>query len=299
MIIEVRHPSLYELIRPDAELELLASRFQFTEGPIWHPLERHLTFSDIPGDAMYRWSEEDGVQVFRRPSHKANGNAYDLRGCILTCEHLTSRLSRTNLDGSYEILASHFEGKELNSPNDVVVKSDGTLYFTDPPFGRINARVGELRPLALGFCGVYRLDPATNALSLLVDDFDRPNGLCFSTDEHSLFVNDSAHNHIRSFNLQDDGTLSNGRVWAQLVGEGVGPADGLKIDSEGNVYCTGPGGIHILDATANYLGVLQMPAQTANLCFGDDDLCSLYITASDAIYRLRVCIPGQSLWLAE
>ena len=292
-------PAFLNLIRPDSEPELLASGFQFTEGPIWHAQEQHLTFSDIPGNTLYRWSEHEGLSEFRQPSHKANGNAYDQQGRILTCEHVTSRLSRTNLDGSYEILASHYEGKELNSPNDVVVKADGSLYFTDPPYGRINARVGELRPQELDFQGVYRLDPDTRELTLLVDDFDRPNGLCFSTDERSLFVNDSAHNHIRIFDVQDDGTLANGRVWAQLVGEGVGPADGMKIDSAGNVYCTGPGGIHILDAAANYLGVIHMPEQTANLCFGDDDYRSLYITDSSALHRLRVLMPGQPLWLAD
>ncbi len=295
MTIEVRDPRLSELIRPDSELEQLASDFQFTEGPIWQPRERFLIFSDIPGDTLYRWSKQDGLSVFRQPSHKANGNAYDLQGRILTCEHVTSRLSRTNLDGSYEILASHYEGKELNSPNDAIVKSDGSIYFTDPPYGRINAGVGELRPHELDFCGVYKFDPATNGLTLLVDDFDRPNGLCFSTDEGSLFVNDSAHNHLRIFDVQEDGTLANGRVWAQLVGEGVGPADGMKIDSEGNVYCTGPGGIHIFDPAANYLGVIHVPEQTANLCFGGDDYRSLYITASTSLYRLHVRIPGRPL----
>jgi len=295
MNIEVRDSRLSELIRPDSELELLASDFQFTEGPFWHPVEQHLTFSDIPGDTLYRWSEQDGVSVFRQPSHKANGNAYDLEGRILTCEHVTSRLSRTNLDGSYEILASRYGDKELNSPNDVVVKSDGSIYFTDPPYGRINARVGELRSQELDFCGVYKLDLSTDTLTLLVDDFERPNGLCFSSDEGSLYVNDSAHNHIRIFDVQDDGMLANGRMWTQLVGEGIGPADGMKVDSEGNVYCTGPGGIHIFDSAANCLGVIHVPEQTANLCFGDDDYRTLYITASTSLYRLHVRIHGRSL----
>lgn len=295
MPIEIRNPHLLELIRPDSELEQLASGFLFTEGPIWHPREQHLTFSDIPADRMYRWSEENGLSEFRHPSHKANGNAYDHEGRILTCEHASNRLSRSNVDGSgYEILASHFAGKELNSPNDVIVKSDGSIYFTDPPYGRIKANVGLLRPRELDFQGVYRLDPDSGTLILLIDDFEKPNGLAFSLDERQLFIDDTARNHIRVFDVQADGTIANGRVWATLVGEGVGGADGMKIDGRGNVYCTGPGGIHIFDPNAACLGVIQMPEQTANLCFGDDDYCSLFITASTSLYRLRVRVPGLS-----
>lgn len=290
---DIRRRRFTELIAPDVELEQLATGFQFTEGPIWHPTERHLTFSDIPADTMYRWSEGDGLSEFRRPSHKANGNAYDRQGRILTCEHASSRLSRSHADGSgYEVLTSHFDGKELNSPNDVVVRSDGLIFFTDPPYGRINERVGVLRPQELDFRGVYKLDPDSGALTLLVDDFDRPNGLCFSTDERRLFVDDTARGHIRVFDVKADGTIVNGRVWAELVGEGVGGADGMTIDGRGNVYCTGPGGVHVFDSAAEYLGVIQMPEQTANLCFGDDDLRSLFITATTSVYRLRVSIPG-------
>lgn len=297
MTLEIRDPRLLDLIPADAELEQLATGFQFTEGPIWHALERHLTFSDIPADTMYRWSEEKGLVQFRQPSRKANGNAYDHQGRILTCEHASSRLSRSNLDGSgYEILASHFQGKELNSPNDVVVKADGSIYFSDPPYGRINARVGLDRPRELDFQGVYRLDPDSGTLTLLVDDFDKPNGLCFSLDERRLFINDTPRLHIRVFDVQEDGTLANGRVWAELVGQGPGGADGMKLDSQGNIYCTGPGGIHVFAPDATCLGVIHMPEHTANLCFGDDDDRSLYITASTSLYRLRVRVPGLPLW---
>jgi gluconolactonase len=175
------------------------------------------------------------------------------------------------------------------------VKSDGSIYFTDPPYGRVYDHVGKLRTQELDFQGVYRLEPGSQTPTLLIADFDRPNGLCFSIDERHFLVTDSAHNHIRIFDVQDCGLLTNGRLWGQLEGSGAGPADGIKIDSHGNVYCTGPGGIHVLDPDANYLGIIHLPEQTANLCFGDDDMRSLYITASTSLFRLRVHLPGQPL----
>ncbi|MCP4166242.1 MAG: SMP-30/gluconolactonase/LRE family protein [Chloroflexi bacterium] len=291
MKIEIRDQRLLELIDPEVELEQLASGFIFTEGPVWQGEEGCLIFSDIPANKMYRLSADEDISIFRDPSHNANGNTLDRQNRILTCEHATSRVTRQNVDGSIEVLASHFGDKELNSPNDIIVRADGSIYFTDPPYGRVE-RVGVPRSQQLDFQGVYRLDPVSNDLSLLIDDFDKPNGLCFSVDERRLFVDDTARGHIRVFDIEPEGTLSPGRVWAELEGEGIGGADGMKIDSEGNLYCTGPGGIHIFDPTANYLGVLRMPEQAANLCFGDADKRSLYITASTSIYRLRTRIPG-------
>lgn len=294
MPFDIHHPDLARRIDPAVELEQIATGFEFVEGPIWHPAGRHLTFSDIVGDTMVRWSERTGTSLFRRPSHMANGNAYDGQGRILTCEHATSRVTRTGLDGSVEILASHFDGKELNSPNDIVVKRDGSIYFTDPTSGR-SARYGAPRPQQLDYQGVYRLDPATGQLTLLVRDFDKPNGLCFSVDESLLFVDDTNLGHIRVFDILPDGTLSRGRVWATLANAGIGVADGMKTDAAGTIYCCGPGGIHLFDANAVCLGVIRMPEQTANLCFGDDDLRSLYIAASTSIYRLRLLAPGHGV----
>lgn len=293
MAFDIRHAAFADLIDPAAELEQVAADFEFVEGPIWHPAARHLTFSDIVGNTIYRWSEAEGARVFRRPSQMANGNAYDPQGRILTCEHATSRVTRTALDGRVEVLASHYDGKELNSPNDIVVKRDGSVYFTDPTSGR-SERWGVPRPQELDFQGVYRLDPASQALTLLVDDFDKPNGLCFSVDETLLYVNDTARGHIRVFDVQPDGTLDQGRVWAELEPLGVGVADGMKCDAAGHIYCTGPGGVHIFDPAARLLGVIQTPQQAANLCFGGDDLRTLYITASTALYRLALRTPGHS-----
>jgi gluconolactonase len=226
----------------------------------------------------------------------ANGNTYDNQGRILSCEHASSRVVRTDVTGGgYEVLASHYAGKELNSPNDIVVKSDGSIYFTDPPFGRI-VPFGTARAQDLDFQGVYRLQPETGMLTLLVDDFVGPNGLCFSLDEEQLFVNDSMQGHIRVFDVQAYGTLVNGRVWAEVKGEGSGVPDGMKVDSAGNLFSCGPGGIYVFDAAANCLGIIKPPEGCANFAWGDDDLCSLYITAVTSVYRVRVNVPGRALF---
>ena len=295
MNIDMRDSRIKTILPGNVELETVATGFEFTEGPIWHPYDKHLTFSDIVGDTMYRWDRANGVRVFRKPSHKANGNTYDLQGRLLTCEHATSRVTRTELDGTVVILASHYNGKELNSPNDIVVKSDGAIYFSDPVYGR-RERVGILRPQDLNFQATFRLDPISNTLIPLVSDFENPNGLCFSLDEKQLYVNDSPRRHIRVFDVLPDGTLTNGRVWADVNGEGKGVPDGMKFDSAGNLFCAGPGALYIFDGNANLLGQVPMPEQVANFAWGDDDLCSLYITASTTLYRLRVNVPGRALF---
>jgi gluconolactonase len=295
MKIEVRDSRLHQVIANGAELEQVVTGFQFLEGPIWHPYDHHLTFSDILGDTLYRWSQREGVTTFRKPSHMANGNTYDREGRILTCEHATSRVTRTDTEGNYEILATHFEGRELNSPNDIVVKSDGSIYFTDPVYGR-TLPWGTLRDPELPFEGVYRLDPVDKTLTLLVDDFAGPNGLCFSRDERQLFVDDTELQHIRVFDAQEDGTLANGRIWAETLGEGDGVPDGIKVDQADHLFVTGPGGLHIFDAGANCLGVILTPEGVANFAWGDDDLCSLYLTACTSLYRLRVKVPGLKLF---
>ena len=221
---------------------------------------------------------------------------------MLTCEHGTSRVTRQNLDSQdvVEVVASHYQGRQLNSPNDIVVKSDGAIYFTDPNPGR-GPRVGIPRPQELPFQGVYRLDTA-GSLTLLVDDLPKPNGLCFSLDEQRLFVNDSDRGHIYVYDVLPDGTLaktvsgSSDKLWAELTSDGLGVADGMKLDREGNLYCCGPGGIHLFNPEANCLGVIRMPEQTANLAWGDEDFLSLYITASTTLYRLRVQIAGSKLF---
>jgi gluconolactonase len=269
-----------------AALEKLGTGFLFTEGPLWHPRGKFLLFSDMPGDHMRRWSTADGVSTFRKPCNKSNGLTYDRQGRLLT---------RTETDGRIVPLATHYEGKQLNSPNDIVCKSDGGIYFTDPPYGRAKF-YGVEREQELRFQGVYRVGGDAKSPRLLVDDFDRPNGLCFSLDERRLFVNDTARKHIRVFDVTADGGVSNGRVWAETRGDKPGAPDGMKLDSAGNVYCCGPGGVHVFDPDANLLEVIEMPEHTANFAWGDDDYRSLFITASTSLYRLRRAIPGSPVF---
>lgn len=294
------NPLFNEIIDSTNEVERVATGFEFVEGPIWHPKDNSLIFSDILGNSIYHWTQATGAIILRRNSYMANGNTYDLQGCVITCEHATSRLTRTDFSGGgeLEVLATHYQGKQLNSPNDVVCRSDGALHFTDPNSGRSEG-YGVPRQQQLDFQGVYRLDPTDLSLTLLVDDFSKPNGLCFSPGEKRLFINDSEHGHIRVFEVASDGTLKNGQIWAKLNPDGVGVADGMKVDQACNLYCTGPGGIHLFDGEANYLGVIQLPEHTTNLTWGDDDLCSLYITAATSIYRVRTFVPGFSIHMKE
>lgn len=273
------------------QFEKLGTGFLFTEGPVWHPTGKFLLFSDMPGDHMRRWSAPDGVTTFRKPCNKSNGLTYDRQGRLLTCEHATSQVTRTEPDGRIVPLATHYRGKQLNSPNDIVVKSDGGIYFTDPPYGRAEF-YGVKRDQELDFQGVYRVGPDPQSPELLVDDFDRPNGLCFSLDERYLFINDTARKHIRIFEVAANGTLRNGRLWAETKGDKPGAPDGMKIDSAGTLYCCGPGGIHVFDPDASLLEIIEVPEHTANFAWGDDDLRSLFITASTSLYRTRVRVPG-------
>jgi gluconolactonase len=276
-------------------IEQLATGFLFTEGPVWHPTGKYLLFSDMPGDHLRRWSAGDGVTTFRQPCHKSNGLTYDRQGRLLVCEHASSRVTRTEPDGRSTPLATHYRGQQLNSPNDIVCRSDGGIYFSDPPYGRAKF-YGVERPQELGFQGVYRVGPDPGSPELLVDDFDRPNGLCFSLDERRLFVNDTARQHIRVFDVTASGGLAHGRLWAETRGDRPGAPDGMKLDAAGNVYCCGPGGIHVFDPDGNLREILEVPEYTANFAWGDDDYRSLFITASTSLYRIRRAVPGQPVF---
>jgi gluconolactonase len=289
--VEIRDPAFRTVVGDTVAIERIATGFLFTEGPLWHAREKYLLFSDMPGDHMRKWTARGGVATFRKPCAQSNGLTWDRQGRLLVCEHASSTVTRTEADGSSTVIASHHNGKELNSPNDIVVKSDSGIYFTDPTYGR-KPVFGNPRELQLDFRGVYRAEPEGGKLTLLAGDFGQPNGLCFSRDEQQLFVNDTDRQHIRAFDVAANGTLANGRIWAETKGDGEGAPDGMKIDSAGNIYCCGPGGIHVFNPQAVCLGVIRMPEYTANFCFGDDDLRSLYVTAATSLYRLRVKTPG-------
>jgi gluconolactonase len=289
--LEVRDPRFASIVGTNVTFEAVATGCLFTEGPLWHPREQYLLWSDMPGDHLRRWSARDGVTTFRKPCDRTNGLAWDRQGRLLACEHASSRVTRTERDGRIVPLATHYEGKQLNSPNDLVCAGDGGIYFTDPPYGRLPF-YGVEREQELPIQGVFRVGDGPLTPALLVDDFDRPNGLCFSRDGGRLFVNDTARQHIRVFDVRSDGGLAGGKVWAETRGEGEGAPDGMKIDSGGNVYCCGPGGIHVFDPQGVSLGVIRTPEYAANFAWGDADLRSLFITASTGVYRIRGAVPG-------
>jgi gluconolactonase len=292
MSVEIRDARFKAVVGGEVAFERIATGFLFTEGPLWHAREQYLLFSDMPGDHLRKWSAGGGVTTYRKPCNQSNGLAWDAQGRLLACEHSTSQLTRTEANGAITVLASHLDGKELNSPNDLVVRSDGAIYFSDPTYGRAEY-YGRPRPTVLAFRGVYRVEPASGRLTLLADDFSQPNGLCFSADEKRLFVNDTDRQHIRVFDVKPDGTLAGSRVWAETKGEGAGAPDGMKLDVQGNLYCCGPGGIHVFAPDATCLGVIRVPEYTANFCWGDADFRSLYITASSSVYRIRTSVPGR------
>ena len=293
--LDVHDMRLHDIFDEKAELETLSSGHRFLEGPAWHPYDKHLRFSDIKGNATLQWSESSGLSVYRDNSHMANGNTYDRQGRLLSCHHASSRVTRMDDDETMTVLAAHYQGNELNSPNDIVVKSNGAIYFSDPPYGR-EAKVGIPREPQLNFNGVYRLDPGGNILTLLVADFNRPNGLCFSPDESLIYINDTPESLIRVFEVEADGSLSNGRLFATTGGDGPGGPDGMKTDSEGNVYCCAAGGLHVFAADGALLGRLRTPMQVTNFTFGDEDLRGIYLTGITTLYRVRARIAGIPLF---
>lgn len=295
-MIEVKSPRLLDLVTEDAAVERVGAGFQFTEGPIWHPREQCLYFSDIPADTRRRWSAADGASEVRHPNNKGNGMTLDRALNLYVCEHVTSALVRETPAGERQVLASHWRGKELNSPNDVVVKSDGAVYFSDPTYGRMPV-FGLEREQALDFQAVYRI-AANGELHCEADDFDQPNGLCFSPDESLLYVNDTTRAHIRVFDVRVDGGLTNGRIFAESIGTGVleeGVVDGMKCDERGNVYVTGPGGFWVFAADGEHLGVLGMAENAANLNWGGPGWSDLYCTCSTSVYRIGLKVAGNRL----
>ncbi len=224
--VEKHAARLSDFVDADAQLETVVGGLRFLEGPIWHPAEQHLRFSDILANCTWQWSAGAGLSLYRGNSHMANGNTYDRQGRLLSCHHASSRVTR--MDGeSMTVLAAQYQGAQLNSPNDLVVKRDGTVYFTDPPYGR-EPNVGIPRRCELDFNGVYHWREADVELSLLTTELDRPNGLCFSADESLLYINDSTRFRIMAFDVLADGSLANGRIFAETVGEEDGVPDGMK-----------------------------------------------------------------------
>ena len=297
--VEVLDPGFARYRIFNAAVERLATGCRWSEGPVWFGDARQLLWSDIPNDRMLRWDEETGaVSVFRKPSHNSNGNTRDRQGRLVTCEHGTRRVTRTGLDGRITVLIDGFGGKPLNSPNDVVVKSDGSIWFTDPPFGILGHYEGHEAPSEL-HPNVYRLDPATGEAAIVADDMNAPNGLCFSPDERRLYVVDSRATPnplIRVYDVAGDGTrLGKGRVFYD-GGSGSSP-DGFRADMDGNLWCgwgTGEhkNGVLVLSPAGEPIGRIALPERCANLCFGGVKRNRLFMAASQSLYALYVNTQG-------
>ncbi|MGE3986512.1 isochorismatase family protein [Pseudorhodoplanes sp.] len=292
MTHEALRPEFRRLIDEHAPVRQLGTGFTFTEGPIWHPADQYLLFSDMPGDVRRRW-DKSGVREITRPSNKGNGLTYDPDLNLIICEHATSSLVRLRPDGRREVLASHFEGRELNSPNDVCVRSDGSIYFSDPFYGRV-PHYGVERPRQLGWQGVFRLRPGQvgGDPQLLVERylFSMPNGLCFSPDETRLYVNDTEQCNIRVFDVKNDGTLGNGRLFASGIRDMLKPGvpDGMKCDAEGNVWLTAPGGLWVYNAAGQLIGKVSIPElPAANLHWGGSDWRTLFVCACTSLYAVE------------
>ena len=302
MAVRVNAPAFRDLVDEDAELEQLGTGCTFTEGPIWNPDGGFLLFSDMPGDVRRRWEPgASGFTEVANPSNKGNGMTLDNDGRLIVCEHSTSSVVRMDPDGTgsgREVLATHYGGKELNSPNDVVVKSDGSILFTDPTYGRMPG-FGVEREQDLDFQGVYRIAPGGGEPDLLVDDFAQPNWLCFSPDESLLYVNDTDRAHIRVFDVAADGSLENGRVLADGIGtaslEKGDLVDGMKLDERGNVWVTGPGGVCVFSPEGEHIGTVEVPEPVGNLNWGGPDWNWLFIPATSSVYRIECKVSGNRL----
>ena len=267
-----------EVVDENAEPEIITEGYEFTEGPLWHE-SGYLLFSDIPANTVYKWTPGEGAEMYLKPSGHSNGLAYDREGNLLLAQHdgLVSRLSNSK---NLTVVVDNYQGKRLNSPNDLAIKSDGSIYFTDPPFG-VSDKDKEL-----DFSGVYRYSE-DNGLQLLIDDFDLPNGIVFSPDESRLYVNDSQHDHIRVFDLKEDGSLANGKIFAEMESDAEGAADGMKVDTEGNLYSTGPGGLWIFSPEGKLLQQIETPKRITNVAWGGSNFSFLFLTAPNVVYQLE------------
>jgi gluconolactonase len=284
-----------KLINEKVKVERLHTGMLWAEGPVYFAENECLLWSDIPNSRMLRWSEREGVSDFRKPANFSNGNTRDRQGRLVTCEHGGRRVTRTESDGKITVLADSYQGKKLNSPNDVVVKSDNTIWFTDPPYGILTDYEGHKADMEQSGCHVYCLD-TSGKLRIVADDFDKPNGIAFSPDESLLYVSDTgySHNpagahHIRVFSVAPDNSLSKGSVFAEIS---PGLADGFRLDNEGNIWTSAWDGVHCYSPFGQLMGKILIPEKVANLCFGGPQRDCLFITATTSLYSVRVACQG-------
>jgi gluconolactonase len=290
MPIEQHAPELERIVSRGRDVEELANGFGGdmgpAEGPVWWKEGSYLLFSDIHNNRRMQWTPGGSVTFFHEPTHYANGLTRDRQGRLIACEHGARRVTRLEPDGSITVVANRYHDRRLNRPNDVVVKSDGSIYFTDPMTFNVESE--------LDFCGVYRVTPDLGTINLLVRDFVLPNGLCFSPDERTLYVNDTRRRQIRAFDVEPNGllALATDRLFCQVSGDLPGNPDGMKVDVEGHVYCTGPGGVWIFHPSGKHLGTILTGAPTTNIAWGGDDWRTLFFTTRHTLGRIGLRIPG-------
>ena len=285
------------LLRADSRLECLASPARWAEGPVWLPGEDAVVFSDVKANRMYRWNRDGKITIFREQANYANGNTLDRQGRLISCEHGRRGVSRTDSDGVARILVDRFDGKRLNSPNDVVVKSDGSLWFSDPPYGIVGDAEGFKSESQIIGCYVYRFDPETGEITAVATDVQRPNGLAFSPDESRLYVADMSivdfplqgRRHLLVYDVIEGRRLSNPRVLAQIE---PGIPDGFRVDQCGNIFCSCEDGILVLAGDGQWIGKIGVPERVSNCTFGGPAQDELFITATTSLYRVRLATQG-------
>lgn len=295
---EILDRSFENLINTSARVEHLWDQGRWTEGPAYFPALRSLIFSDIPNDRIMRWDETSGTTgVLRTGQNRyTNGNTIDRQGRLVSCEHGTRQVTRTEHDGTITVLVDNYQGKRFNSPNDVVVKSDGSIWFTDPSYGIASNYEGFEAEQELEGCYVFRLDPQSGECRIVADDFVRPNGLAFSPDETRLYIDDSAgtrlgngERHIRIFDVGDSDTLTGGSIFAQCT---HGAYDGFRLDDRGRIWTSADDGVHCLDPDGNLLGKIKIPESVSNVCFGGPKNHRLFITATTSLYSVLLPVTG-------
>ena len=298
-LIKIIDPSFAKYRIASAKVEKLASGLRWAEGPVWFGDGRYLLWSDIPNNRIMRWDEETGaVSVFRKPSNNTNGNTRDRQGRLVSCEHLTRRVTRTEYDGTITVIADRFDGKPLNSPNDIVCKSDGSIWFTDPPFGVLGFYEGEMAKPELP-TNVYRWDPASKKIAVVDSDINRPNGLAFSPDESKLYIIEAGVSPrvIRAYEVTGGGTQLSG-VRTFITAEPNGTPDGMRVDVDGNLWCgwgmgaEGLDGVSIFNPEGKLIGRIDLPERCANLCFGGLHRNRLFMCGSTSVYSLFVNTQG-------
>jgi gluconolactonase len=294
---EVVDPVFAECLIGHARVERLWTGSRWAEGPAWFAAGRYLIWSDIPNNRIMRWVETDGsVSEFRSPSNNSNGNTVDGQGRLITCEHLTRRVTRTEHDGSITVLADSFQGKRLNSPNDVAVRSDGSVWFTDPSYGIMMDYEGDRAESEIGACYVYRIDAHSGEVSCVADDYVKPNGLAFSADESVLYIADTGGTHqadgpahIRRHTINADGSLSGGDVIADCSN---GFFDGFRVDTNERIWTSAADGVHCLSPGGDLLGKILIPEFVANVCFGGPKLNRLFICGTTSLYSVYLNVKG-------